>query len=108
MEPCEDGINMNQVDGKTTVTCGGGASVEEHSWPVQEHGGWPVQEHGSWPVQEHGSWPVQEHGGWPMGEHGSWPMGENGSWGVDPHHHGPWYCRLLPFPASWFCRRMSG
>merc|ERR1712024_368326 len=100
MEPCEDGINMNQVDGKTTVTCGGGASVEEHSWPVQEHGGWPVQEHGSWPVQEHGSWPVQEHG--------SWPMGENGSWGVDPHHHGPWWCRLLPFPASWICRRMSG
>ena len=107
MEPCEDGINMNQVDGKTTVTCGGGDKdpVQEHSWPVQEHGGWPVQEHGGWPVQEQGGWPMGQNGGWPMQEPGSWPMGENGSWGVEQHS---WWCSLLPFPASWLCRRMSG
>merc|ERR1712193_292906 len=110
LEPCEDGVNLNQVDGKTTVTCGGDrppkvtfppcfpfCGVDKHSWPVQEHGGWPVQEHGGWPVQEHGSWPVEEHGGW--------PVQELGGWGVEQH---TWYCDLLPWYLRWPCKAAFG
>merc|ERR1712193_48893 len=123
--PCEDGVNLNQVDGKTTVTCGGDrppkvtfppcfpfCGVDKHSWPVQEHGSWPVeehswpvQEHGSWPVQEHGGWPVQEHGGWPVQELGGWPVQELGGWGVEQHK---WYCDLLPWYLRWPCKAAFG
>merc|ERR1712038_2033073 len=91
LEPCEDGkspSNMNQVDGKITVTFDdnqGNGGIETHgSWPgVETHGNWPGQQ-GSWPGQQ-GSWPGQ-YGNRP-GQYGYWP----GQYGNNIQQHRGWF-----------------
>merc|ERR1712001_103938 len=89
LEPCEDGkspSNMNQVDGKITVTCDD---------PSQGNGG--IETHGSWPgVDTHGGWPGQQ-GYWP-GQQGYWP-GQYGN-NIQQHFHSRFFRNMWWLIAS--------